>query len=646
MSTHKHFDTICVVVLVLSLLLTVLFLFGERLGIQVVVDEDDEAHSGSVYFTANDLDGAWDSSGATIITLRGDSASVSGSGAYAYNGDVVISGAGRFVLSGTLTDGSVIVDAHAASKVWLLFDGVELSCSDNACLRVDQAEKVFLTLAEGSDNRMTGPVVFSAAAESDGTDGVIFAHDDLTINGSGSLTVTAPYLHGIVAKDDLVIAGGSIAVKAQADAVRANDSLRVRAASLSLESGDDGISARGNNSLAAAAENGYLYIESGSFAITAEDDAVKSVGALTVAGGDFTVESVGDAFSSDTAVSIEGGAIEVQSCYEGVEAPLISLSGGDLTIYARDDGFNASASLTSTGLPQVLISGGALTIVNATATDADGIDSNGDILVSGGTVRVSLVNSGTNSALDCNTEGGGVCRISGGSVIACGSYAMAGSFDAESEQCSVLYNFASGAEAGTTVSLEDESGAELLRWEVPCSFSSVVLSAPELQLGETYLMVIGEDVQAITLDEVSASYGSGQSGGFGGSMNWGAMQPREDFGGFPEEASDGDMPSPPADGEDRPEPPDGEIPEPPEDGFDGKAPDMSEMPSPPGSDGGQMPEPASGETQAQLPAASAADAAAEDAPQPVSAEVWLLLGAVVLVLALGILFGAKFEPKE
>ena len=638
MSTHKHFDTICVVVLVLSLLLTVLFMNGERLGIQVVVDEDDEAHSGSVYFTANDLDGAWDSSGATVITLLGDSAEVSGSGAYAYDGNVVISGAGRFVLSGSLTDGSVIVDAHANSKVWLLLDGAELNCSDDACLRIDQADKVFLTLAEGSVNRMTGPVVFSAEAESDGTDGVIYAHDDLTINGSGSLSVTAHYLHGIVAKDDLVITGGTIDIKAQADAIRANDSLRICSASLSMEANDDGISVR--------EPGGYLYIESGSFAITAEDDAVKSVGALTVAGGDFTVDSVGDAFSSDTAVSIEGGTIEVQSCYEGVEAPLISLSGGDLTIYARDDGFNASASLTSTGLPQVLISGGALTIVNATATDADGIDSNGDILVSGGTVRISLVNSGTNSALDCNTEGGGVCRISGGSVIACGSYAMAGSFDAESEQCSVLYNFASGAEAGTAVSMEDEGGVELLRWEVPCSFSSAVLSVPELQLGETYLMVIGEDMQAITLDEVSASYGSGQSGGFGGSMNWGAMQPREDFGGFPEEASDGDMPSPPADGEDRPEPPDGEIPEPPEDGFDGEAPDMSEMPSPPGSDGGQMPEPASGETQAQLPAASSADAEAEDAPQPVSAEVWLLLGAVVLVLALGILFGAKFEPKE
>ena len=380
MSTHKHFDTICVVVLVLSLLLTVLFLFGERLGIQVVVDEDDEAHSGSVYFTANDLDGAWDSSGATVITLLGDSAEVSGSGAYAYNGDVVISGAGRFVLSGSLTDGSVIVDAHANSKVWLLLDGAELNCSDDACLRIDQADKVFLTLAEGSVNRMTGPVVFSAEAERDGTDGVIYAHDDLTINGSGSLSVTAHYLHGIVAKDDLVITGGIIDVKAQADAIRANDSLRICSTSLSMEANDDGISVR--------EPGGYLYIESGSFSITAEDDAVKSVGALTVAGGDFTVDSVGDAFSSDTAVSIEGGAIEVQSCYEGVEAPLISLSGGDLTIYARDDGFNASASLTSTGLPQVLISGGALTIVNATATDADGIDSNGDILVSGGTVRI------------------------------------------------------------------------------------------------------------------------------------------------------------------------------------------------------------------------------------------------------------------
>ena len=624
MSTHRNFDKICVAVLVLTLLLTLLFINGEKLGVAVVIDEDDEAHSGTVYFTSNDLNGDWDTAGATVITLTGDGAAISGSGAYVHDGNVVVSSAGLFVLSGELTDGSIIVDAHKNSKVWLLFDGVTLNCSDDACLRVDQADKVFLTLAEGSENSMTGPVVFSAAAEADGTDGVIYAHDDLTINGSGSLNVTAWYRHGIVAKDDLVITGGTIAVKAQADGVRANDSLRVCGASLTVEAGDDAV--------VVAGEEGYLYVESGSFALTAEDDALSAVGPLTIAGGDFTISVVGDGIGSDSSVTVAGGTIRIDSCYEGVEAPVIEMSGGELTINCRDDGFNASDSLYDYSLtPQVLISGGSLSIVNETAMDADGIDSNGSIYITGGTVRISLPGSGTNCAIDYNSEGGGECLVSGGSVIACGGYAMAEGFDADSEQCSILYNIASGAPAGTAVTLEDSAGTVLVSWEVPCSFSSVSLSIPEMRLGESYLMVIGEQVEEITLSEVSASYGDAQSSMFGGPMNWGGMQQRGDFGGFDGAFSGGGRP------------------EPPEGSFGGEMPDMGDMPSPPGGDfpGGGMPD-FGGEASdfAQAPSAAQSSSATADTAQAVDGPTWLLIGAAALVLALGILLGVKFEPKD
>ena len=143
MSTHPNIDKICVVVLLFTLLLTILFINGERLGIEVIIDEDAENHSGSVYFTENDLNGSWDTSSATIIHLDGSSAHISGSGAYFYNGNLVISAAGKYVLSGILEDGCIVVDAHRTSKVWLLMDGVEISNIDDACLRVEQAEKVF-----------------------------------------------------------------------------------------------------------------------------------------------------------------------------------------------------------------------------------------------------------------------------------------------------------------------------------------------------------------------------------------------------------------------------------------------------------------------------------------------------------------------
>ena len=241
----------------------------------------------------------------------------------------------------------------------------------------------------------------------------------------------------------------------------------------------------------------------------------------------------------------------MRSCYEGLDAVTIDVAGGNILIYPKDDGLNANgrrenffgmagmrrqdnAVTEDTAAEEetwVHVSGGLLTIVNENARDADGIDSNGDILITGGSVRVSLINNGTNSALDYGSESGGTCIITGGDVIACGSYTMAEGFESNSEQCSILYNLREGVNAGTEVTLEDKDGNILLTYTVPCSFSSVVLSCPEMQLGETYLLVIGDSEDEITLGETAASYGDVQSTMFFGSMNWGGMQRPQGEGG-------------------------------------------------------------------------------------------------------------------
>ncbi len=571
MSTHKNFDKICVAVLAFTLLITVLFMNGSRLGIELVVDEDSEGHSGSKMFTKSDLDASWDSSGATVISLKGSTASVSGSGAYVKGSDVIIASAGTFKVSGTLDDGSLIVNAHKNSKVWILLDGADISCSDDACFRVDQADKVFLTLAEGSVNSMKSGASYSQTALSDGTGGAVFAHDDLTVNGSGSLSVTAGYKHGIDANDDLVIAGGVISISAVQDGIRANDSLRLANAELSIAAGDDG--------LTVSSEEGFFYIESGSLAINCGGDGVNSAGDVTVAGGSINISAGDDGIHSDTNIAVTGCDMLISKCYEGLEAITIDISGGNLEIYPADDGLNAnggsgfgmiwskSSSDSEAADTRVRISGGSLTIVNETAIDADGIDSNGDIIISGGTVRISLVNSGSNNAIDYGSESGASCVISGGTVIACGSYSMAEGFGPDSSQCSVLYNLSGGEEGGKAVTLRDSGGNDLLSWEVPCSFSSVVLSCPGMELGETYTVIIGENAEEISLDEVSASFGDAQSTLFGGNMNWGGMKPY----GF-SESGDGssDRPARPGSdnadgGSNRPErPSDGQMPELPE----------------------------------------------------------------------------------
>lgn len=664
MSTHKHFDLICVAVLILMLLTTVLFINGERLGIQVIVDEDAEANSDSSYFTANDRKEDWDTAGATRITLKGGTASISGGGAYVYDGDVIISGAGTYVVSGTLDDGSIVVDANSKAKVWLLFDGVTVNCSDNACLRVEQADKVFLTLAADSENSLVSGAAYSQTAQDGGVDGAVFARDDLTINGSGSLTVTAGYKHGISANDDLVITGGSITVSAPADALRANDSLRICEASVTADAGDDGVVV--NHA------DGYLYVESGTLNITSAGDAIHSEGDFWFAGGSLTISAADDGIHADTGIVITGGSIDITNCYEGIEAVTIDISGGDVTVHASDDGLNANGnsfgfggfgpgamaqSETETEETWIHISGGSVTVLNDTGNDADGLDSNGDIDISGGTVLVSMVNSGSNNALDCGSESGGTMTVSGGTVVACGSYGMAEAFDESSEQCSILYNIQAGAEAGTTVSLEDSAGNVLLSYEVPNSFSSVALSTPEMQLGESYLVVIGDKVEEITLTEVSASYGDAASSGFGGNMNWGGMQRREDFQGF--ESEDGAMPQRPegdqgvrpdfANGAERPDD-DGEMP-----AFDGAMPSppegMEEGAEPPAKPEDGAEQPMGGrpggrqEQESQSAQQTVQEETAEETASAVTGETWLLVALSAAALIAGLILAIKYKQE-
>lgn len=475
MSTGKHFSALCALVLALALAVTVLFMNGEKLGIRVIRDEDSETHEDSGYFTTNDQNTAW--TAATAITLSGDTATVSGSGAYANGGSVTIASAGYYDVTGTLTDGSLIVDAGKNAKVFLRLNGVTITCSDDAAIRVDQADKVFLTLAEGTENTVTSGENYSEAALADKTDGAIFAHDDLTINGSGALTVTAAYKHGIAANDSLRITGGTITVTAPADTIHVNDSLHITGAAITLSAGDDAI-------------------------------------------------------HSDTAIAILGGQITVNTCCEGIEAPEILVEDGAITVTSADDGINACGTETSDGsLPGVTISGGTVTLLNPSGRDADGIDSNGNIDINGGLVYISLVGDGGNCALDYGSENGGACRINGGTVVACGGSTMLETMSENSAQPSILYAGTTQA-AGTEITLQDSSGETLLTYAAPNSFSAVLVSCPEMTTGSTYTLTLGTTSQEITLTQVATTYGvsGGMEGDRGGNMG-GGMGDMGDMGG-------------------------------------------------------------------------------------------------------------------
>ncbi len=501
MLTDKKIDIICIVVLAVTIIITVLFMFGESFGLVAVVDEDAESYEDDVNFTSNDYNGTWDTSDATVITLDGDEITISGSGAYLYNESVVISNGGEYVISGSLSNGSIIVDAYDSSKVWIMLDGVDINCDDDACFRIDNADKVFLTLAEGSENSFTSGSDYSSEAVSDGTGGTIYAHDDLTINGSGDLNIVANYKHGIEANDDLVITGGTITIESVQDGINVNDAFKMAAGSVNITAGDDGISA-------------------------------------------------------GEEIIIADGSITINECYEGLEGLTIDISGGDVTIYSSDDGINANGNIESGfgmmgggpgGMESgdsgdnteddtsdedddsdtwVHISGGTVTIINASGTDADGIDSNGDIIISGGYVFVSVGNTGGNCALDYGSEADGELIINGGTVIAAGSSSMLEEVSDSSGQCSVVWVLDDTAEADSVFTLTDSSGNVILEETVPATYSAVIFSSPDMEQGQTYDVKAGDETASITLSDTVTSEGSvgGMGGGMGGGGGRRGMQ--------------------------------------------------------------------------------------------------------------------------
>ena len=541
MSTHKNIDRICVVVLVLTLLVTVAFMNGEKLGIRVVADEDAESYSGSTYFTENDVDGDWaDNAYTTYITLDGSGGTIDGNGAYFLDGDLVISNGGWYVLTGTLEDGKIIVDAHDSSKVWIRLNGVTVRCSDDACLRVDQADKVFLTLAEDTENSFSSGTDYSEEALADNTGGTIFSHDDLTINGSGSLSITAGFKHGIDVNDSLVITGGTITITAPQDGIHVSDSLRFMEASLTIDAGDDAVHS-----------DDELYIESGTVLINSCYEGFEAV-TIDIAGGDITMYPTDDGINANGGSSTMGfggpggggtngmpsppdfSGRDMSSMSNTLEGGMPSMPGemsgttstdGEMTSGMPSQGEMSSTpgerpgttqaensdtddTATDEKEPYIRISGGTLTIINATGRDADGLDSNGSIYIDGGDIRISLLGDGTNNAIDYGSESGGECIVTGGTILAFGGSGMAEEFSENCTQCAVLYNIGSTVEAGTLFSLLDQEGEEIISYTPECSYSSVSFSLPEMTVGETYTVVCGENSSELTMDSTAVSAGT------------------------------------------------------------------------------------------------------------------------------------------
>lgn len=295
--------------------------------------------------------------------------------------DITITSAGVYVLSGEASNVTVYVEAGKDDKVQLVLDGVSVTNESFPVIYVKSADKVFVTTSADSTLSVTGTFVSDGNTN---TDGVIFSKADLTLNGTATLTVSSTD-NGIVGKDDLKITGGTYVINAASKAIEANDSIRIANGVLYLTAGTDGLHVENDED----ASKGYIYIGGGSLTITAGDDAIHAT----------------------TVVQTDGGTIAITAA-EGIEATYIQFNAGTISIQASDDGVNA-AYKSSAYTPTVEINGGEIT-VSMGAGDTDGIDSNGNIIVNGGTVSVT-----GNSTFDFD----GTAQYNGGTIIINGQQA-------------------------------------------------------------------------------------------------------------------------------------------------------------------------------------------------------------------------------
>ena len=384
---------------------------------ETVAQSETGTFSSADMFTERDLAGTYEESEAVYVTLS-DGGITGETAGVAINGQTVtITEEGTYVFSGTLSEGQIVVDADDA-KVQIVLDNVDITCASSAAVYVKSAEKVFVTLAEGSQNTLRNTDEY-VTIDDNNIDAVIFSKSDLTLNGTGSLTIVSAEGHGIVSKDDLKITGGTYDITAAGHALSGKDSVRIADGTFVLTAEKDGIHAENADD----EEKGYIYIADGDFTITSDGDGMDASNIVQIEDGTFDITAGGGAANSQKTHESDmpgGGMSQNIERPEGESMPQMGekpdgesmpqmgekpdgenmpqdtttdesgtstkgikadgdmyLKGGTYQIDSADDSIHSNANIT--------IADGTYTL----ATGDDGVHADDALIVNGGTITVT-----------------------------------------------------------------------------------------------------------------------------------------------------------------------------------------------------------------------------------------------------------------
>ena len=270
--------------------------------------------------------------------------------------NITITSEGVYLISGTAKNVTIYVEAGDLDKVQIVLKDLSITNEVVPVIYVKTADKVFVTSNGENNLKVTGTFVKD---DSNNLNAVIFSKQDITFNGTGTLNIEST-ANGITGKDDVKITGGTYNIKSSAVGIRANDSIRIADGTINILAGTDGLHAENSSD----DSKGYVFIAKGTIKIEATDDCIH--------GG--------------SVVQIDDGNITLNGA-EGIEGTYVQINGGTLKINGTGDGINAGSKSESYPVT-IEITGGEINIVMASG-DTDGIDSNGDLKVSGGTINVT-----------------------------------------------------------------------------------------------------------------------------------------------------------------------------------------------------------------------------------------------------------------
>lgn len=510
-------------------------------------------------YSDRDKDASYDVASATNIALSGQGATVSGEGAAVEGATVTISAAGTYAVTGELTAGSLVVNAGDQDKVQIVLSGASIRNEAGPALNIQQADKVFVTLADGTQNTLADGASYELVEGEDEPNAALYSKADLTINGTGALSVEGNYRHGVNSKDDLVVTGGAITVVAKEDGLRGKDCVKVADGSFAITAGGDGVKSSNDED----PTRGFVSIDGGTFTVTGCEEGIEAQevivnnGELNITASDDGINAaVAERDSNDATIDVSGDAgstvgqddhagdqggegqgdggqgADAQNGRGGQRPELPEgVEPGQMPDGEQGGGFGARDGRGGAGGPMganasedclIQINGGVVAI-NA---GGDAVDSNGYVEVTGGEL-VGASSGAGDSALDYEYG----ATVTGGTVILAGGAGMAETFSEGSTQPFALVSL--NGSANTELSVESESGEVLARCTVPVSFQCVTLSVPGLAEGATGKLVAGD----ATTDFTASTTSSGGMGAMGAPGGMEAPRDRGDRGGRDAQAS-------------------------------------------------------------------------------------------------------------